>query len=84
MTKEKIDKQTIHKAGLNLKSRENLEFCFCRKMWRTPKLGILNDHPVQGRDAVLPRTTDTHNEGINQRNLKIWAYVADKKCFGRT
>ena len=59
LTKEKIDKQTIHKAGLNLKSRENLEFCFCRKMWRTPKLGILNDHPVQGRDAVLPRTMDT-------------------------
>ena len=26
----------------------------------------------------------TPNEGINQRNLKIWADVADKKCFGRT
>ena len=24
------------------------------------------------------------NEGINQRNLKIWADVADKICFGRT
>ena len=26
----------------------------------------------------------TSNEGINQRNLKIWADVADKMCFGRT
>ena len=26
----------------------------------------------------------TSNEGINQRNLKIWADVADKICFGRT
>ena len=26
----------------------------------------------------------TPNEGINQRNLKIWADVADKISFGRT
>ena len=26
----------------------------------------------------------TPNEGINQRNLKIWTDVADKICFGRT
>jgi hypothetical protein len=26
----------------------------------------------------------TPNEGIHQRNLKIWADVADKICFGRT
>ena len=26
----------------------------------------------------------TPNEGINQRNLKNWAVVADKICFGRT
>ena len=26
----------------------------------------------------------TPNEGINHRNLKIWADVADKICFGRT
>ena len=25
----------------------------------------------------------TPNEGINQRNLIIWADVADKICFGR-
>ena len=24
------------------------------------------------------------NEGINQRNLKIWANETDKICFGRT
>ena len=26
----------------------------------------------------------TPNEGTNQRNLKNWADVADKICFGRT
>ena len=26
----------------------------------------------------------TPNEGINQRNLKIWANVADKICLGHT
>jgi hypothetical protein len=26
----------------------------------------------------------TPNEGTNQRNLKFWADVADKICFGRT
>ena len=26
----------------------------------------------------------TPNEDINQRNLEIWADVADKICFGRT
>ena len=26
----------------------------------------------------------TPNEGINQRSLKIWAYVADKICFSHT
>ena len=26
----------------------------------------------------------TPNEGIHQRNLKMWADVADKICFGRT
>ena len=26
----------------------------------------------------------TPNEGINQRNLKNWADVTDKVCFGRT
>ena len=25
----------------------------------------------------------TPNAGINQRNLKFWADVADKVCFGR-
>ena len=26
----------------------------------------------------------TPNEGMNQRNLKLWANVADKICFGST
>ena len=25
----------------------------------------------------------TPNEGVNQRNLKFFAYVADKICFGQ-
>ena len=31
-----------------------------------------------------PSGLRTPNEGINQRNLKIWGDVADKICFGRT
>ena len=31
-----------------------------------------------------PHGLRTTNESINQRNLKIWAYVADKIYFGRT
>ena len=31
----------------------------------------------------MERSTD-YNEGINQRNLKVWADEADKICFGRT
>ena len=39
--------------------------------------------------ATLPRNELLHglqtpNEGINQRNLKSWADVADKIFFGRT
>ena len=33
---------------------------------------------------VMNHGLRTPNEGINQRNLKIWADVADKICFGRT
>ena len=31
-----------------------------------------------------PSGLRTPNEGINQRNLKIWGDVADKICFGST
>ena len=43
-----------------------------------------------GKDSSTDKTfvryhrLRTPNEGINQRNLKIWADVADKICFGRT
>ena len=40
-------------------------------------------HPVENIDS-LGHGLRTPNEGINQRNLKIWADVADKICFGRT
>ena len=35
-------------------------------------------------NLFTPRTTDTQNEGMNQRYLKNWADVADNICFGRT
>ena len=37
-----------------------------------------------GTQIVANQGLRTHNEGINQRNLKFWADVADKICFGRT
>ena len=41
------------------------------------------------RDDCYIRNVTAHglrtpNEGINQRNLKIWANGADKTCFGCT
>ena len=33
---------------------------------------------------MLDHGLRTPNEGINQRNLKFWADVADKICFGHT
>ena len=40
------------------------------------------------RHSCIIHPTDygvrTPNEGINQRNLKFWADMADKICFGRT
>ena len=35
-------------------------------------------------DLIARNGLRTPNEDINQRNLKIWADVADKICFGRT
>ena len=36
------------------------------------------------RPDDLKQGLRTPNEGIHKRNLKIWADVADKICFGRT
>ena len=36
------------------------------------------------KDDPMDHGLRTPNEGINQRNLKIWADVADKIYFGRT
>ena len=48
-----------------------------------------NPHHTFSSKAFLFSFSLTHglrtlNEGINQRNLKIWANAADKICFGRT
>ena len=47
-----------------------------------PKNGVLrfNYRP----SGSMHHGLRTPNEGINQRNLKFWADVADKICFGRT
>ena len=34
--------------------------------------------------VTLKHGLRTPNEGTNQRNLKFWADMADKICFGRT
>ena len=46
---------------------------------------------ISGEHTALPKIwfgfehgLRTPNEGINRRNLKIWADVADEICFGRT
>ena len=54
----------------------------------------INQDPAELPPAGIPKALQrfdgvnhglrTPNEGINQRNLKIWAEMADKICFGRT
>ena len=71
---------------------------FCETC-ETPKLlikeaqiGIVNEAKTTSQipvDQQAPENGYNHglrtpNEGINQRNLKIWADVADKICFTRT
>ena len=44
-----------------------------------------NYTPSEGMHFGLPmQEVRTPNDGIYRRNLKIWADVADKICFGRT
>ena len=38
----------------------------------------------QAKVLTITHELRTPNEGIDQRNLKIWADMADKICFGRT
>ena len=44
------------------------------------KMALLNYEDIIYKKYPLR----TPNEGINQRNLKIWADAADKICFGLT
>ena len=41
----------------------------------------ISGHKFHG---VVDHELQTPNEGINLRNLKNWADMADKICFGRT
>ena len=51
------------------------------KVIHSKKLGAM---PSRASYYDILHGLRTPNEGINQRNLKIWADVADKICFGRT
>ena len=51
----------------------NYETKTCLQIWRTAIFVDTHGYGLR-----------TPNEGINQRNLKFWADVADKICFGRT
>ena len=58
---------------------------FKKKFFKASKEGnsshyIIDFENLSGSEHGLR----TPNEGINQRNLKIWADVADKICFGST
>ena len=67
----------LRKKGLlifkNLKNK-NSEIYLCTLIEAAQRSAVQSsDHGLR-----------TPNEGINQRNLKIKADVADKICFGRT
>ena len=52
-------------------------------------IGVFPTHEIEDVLACFELLPTNHglrtpNEGINQRNLKIWTDVADKICFGRT
>ena len=66
------------KVGKSLMKNILLELIFKQKWtsgWPFPQNSTTN---------VCVHGLQTPNEGINQRNLKIWADVADKICFGHT
>ena len=45
---------------------------------------VCDSQSIMGDDDGSNHGLRTPNEGINQRNLKIWADVADKICSGHT
>ena len=60
---------------------------FCTKPRLSSALDFSGGEKTQSTHEILNSADQglrTPGEGINQRNLKIWADVADKICFGRT
>ena len=64
----------------------------CKSFWTILFTKVSNDSPSEiittlRLDKLLNIPLDhglrTPNEGINQKNLKNWADVADKICFGQ-
>ena len=56
----------------------------CRAILITDYASLNNKKGMTGRDSHGPgHGLRTPNKGISQRNLKIWADLADKICFGR-
>ena len=52
-------------------------------MWQTQYVSAVSINLGLGFVHRTHHGQRTLNEDINQRNLKIWADVADKICFGR-
>ena len=75
-----------HKVSSGSKLKIKIENC----IWTSHCSCFCYDDGMRKRfDAILKMFGFAHglripNEGINQRNLKIWANVADKICFDRT
>ena len=72
---------------------KKLEKCTSMKSqrWDLPtNISELGVHPIcleLGALLIYSATShrlQTPNEGMNQRNLKLWANVVDKICFGST
>ena len=53
----------------------------CSSMAKVCTMGLKNTTELY---LIHPTDYGTPNESINQRNVKIWADVADKLCFGST
>ena len=73
---------------VNRKGLEDLELYQIKNSLVKDQGQLMRDFSTEEWVCKIPHTCihglRTPNEGINQLNLKIWANVADKICFGRT
>jgi hypothetical protein len=73
---------------VNRKGLEDLELYQIKNSLVKDQGQLMRDFSTEEWVCKIPHTCihglRTPNEEINQYNLKIWANVADKICFGRT